>query len=195
MIPISRTRRSNPKPRSRSTSRTPPPQSSTNTKKPTGPSPIISFINPFCDSPNARLTKAEYVSPSTTPSLSSLQIKVRSMPKTGYDISPSTRPSESSGPPFEQGQRQPVYTEGSKTGAIPRPRRLSKEELRSPLLNGRFVLSTIKTEDGTSILRRSLDLGLGLGRSASAQSSKGREKEKEGEMTRVELDITAVNLK
>ncbi|WWC97475.1 hypothetical protein V866_004355 [Kwoniella sp. B9012] len=139
-VPLARTRRSKPKSRtSQSSSR------SNGSKKPSRQIPnskIVSFLNPFDNTSNS-------------PNF------VRSTPKTEY-ISPTTTP-PASPPIFPSGVRKAQTQKGQSEVpvpvAMPKPRRLSKEELASPLLKGRYVLSTIKTQDGMTILRRSFHIG------------------------------------
>ncbi|WWD06245.1 hypothetical protein V865_004331 [Kwoniella europaea PYCC6329] len=164
-IPLARTRRSNPKSRtSQSSSR------SNGSKKPSRQIPnskIVSFINPFDDTSNppgfvSPTPKIEYISPTTTPPSSppvlplgvgTLQVNIP--PKVDY-VSPSSRLSNSfSG----SNQTHKGQSEVPVPVAMPKPRRLSKEELASPLFKGRYVLSTIQTQYGMSIVRRSFDIG------------------------------------
>ncbi|WVQ64398.1 uncharacterized protein L199_002564 [Kwoniella botswanensis] len=164
-VPLARTRRSKPKSRtSQSSSR------SNGSKKPSRQIPnskIVSFLNPFdntSNSPNfVRSTpKTEYISPTTTPPSSPptfpsgvRKVQVNVLPTVDY-VSPSSRLLNS----FSvSNQTQKGESEVPVPVAMPKPRRLFKEELASPLLKGRYVLSTIKTQDGMSILRRSFVIG------------------------------------
>ncbi|KAK6904795.1 hypothetical protein L486_02736 [Kwoniella mangroviensis CBS 10435] len=186
-IPLARTRRLKPKLRtSRASSR------SNGSKKPSRQIPnskTVSFVNPFDNTSNppsfvSPTPKTEYISPTTTPPSSPPvlpsgvgKLQVNIPPKADY-LSPSTRISISCA---SSDQTHKSLSDVYVPLVIPKPRRLSKEELSSPLLTGRYVLSTIKTQDGMSIVRRSFDVG------RSTSVDKGHEMSE-----KVRLDIRMV---